>query len=97
MSLYTKGLEDYKEHLTLYVPLSIIFQSCLGGVAAMFILANSTHGTFHFLDLILVTSFAMAYNGALYAEMKPKFLYNLFIATILVHTVFLIINLIRLA
>lgn len=97
MSLYTKGLHDYKEHLTLYVPLSIIFQSCLGAIAAMFILANSTHGTFHFLDLILVTSFAMAYNGALYAEMKPKVLFNLFVLTVFVHTLFLIINMIRLA
>lgn len=94
MTLYNKGLEDFKEHLTLYVPLSIIFQSCLGSIAAMFILKNSFH-TFHFLDLTLVVSFAMAYNGALYAQMKPKIIYNLFIATILVHTTFLIINLIR--
>lgn len=96
MKLYNQGLEDFKEHLTLYVPLSIIFQSCLGSIAAMFILKNSTH-TFHFIDLILVVSFAMAYNGSLYAQMKPKIIYNLLIATILVHTTFLIINLVRLA
>ncbi len=95
MTLYTKGLEDFKEHLTLYVPLSIIFQSCLGSIAAMFILKNSFQ-TFHFIDLILVVSFAMAYNGSLYAQMKPKVIYNLFIITILVHTTFLIINMIRL-
>lgn len=96
MTLYNKGLEDFKEHLTLYVPLSIIFQSCLGSIAAMFILKNS-FPTFHFIDLTLVVSFAMAYNGALYAQMKPKVIYNLLIATILVHTTFLIINLVRLA
>lgn len=95
MTLYRKGFEDFKEHLTLYVPLTIIFQSCLGAIAAMFILKNS-YPTFHFLDLILVVSFAMAYNGALYAQLKSKVLYNLFITTILVHTVFLIINLMRL-
>lgn len=96
MTLYNKGFEDFKEHLTLYVPLSIIFQSCLGSIAAMFIIKNSFH-SFHFIDLVLVVSFASAYNGALYAQMKPKFLYNLLIATILVHTTFLIINLVRLA
>ena len=95
MTLYNKGLEDFKEHLTLYVPLSIIFQSCLGSVAAMFILKNSFQ-TFRFIDLTIVVSFAMAYNGALYAQMKPKVIYNLFIATILVHTTFLVMNLIRL-
>ncbi|MCL8005845.1 hypothetical protein [Gelidibacter japonicus] len=96
MTLYKKGLEDFKEHLTLYVPLTIIFQSCLGSIAAMFILMNSTH-TFRFLDLILVVSFAMAYNGSLYALLKPKIIYNLLIATVLVHSTFLIINLVRLA
>ena len=95
MTLYTKGLEDFKEHLTLYVPLSIIFQSCLGSIAAMFILKSSFE-TFHFIDLTLVVSFAMAYNGSLYAQLKPKFIYNLFLATIVVHTTFLIINMIRL-
>lgn len=96
MTLYQKGLEDFKEHLTLYVPLTIIFQSCLGAIAAMFILKDS-YPSFHFLDLILVVSFAMAYNGALYAQLKTKVLYNLFIATILVHSVFLVINMIRVA
>lgn len=96
MTLYNKGLEDFRQNLTLYTPLSIIFQSCLGSVAAMFILMNS-YPTFHFLDLSLVVTFAMAYNGALYAQLKPKVIYNLFIATVLVHLVFLIINLMRLA
>ncbi len=95
MTLYNKGFEDFKEHLTLYVPLSIIFQSCLGSVAAMFIMKNSFQ-TFRFIDLILVVSFAMAYNGSLYAQMKPKLIYNLFIATILVHSTFIFINMIRL-
>lgn len=96
MTLYHKGLEDFRQNMTLYTPLSIIFQSCLGSVAAMFILMNS-HPTFHFLDLTLVVSFAMAYNGSLYMQMKPKVVYNLFIATVLVHLVFLIINLMRLS
>lgn len=96
MTVYNKGFEDFKEHLTLYVPLSIIFQSCLGSVAAMVILMNS-HPTFRFLDLTLVVIFAMAYNGSLYAQMKPKLIFNLFIATVLVHITFIIINLLHLA
>ncbi|TDU39852.1 hypothetical protein BXY82_1885 [Gelidibacter sediminis] len=96
MTLYTKGLEDFKEHLTLYVPLSIIFQSCIGSIAAMLILMNSS-STFHFLDLTMVVVFAMAYNGSLYAQMKPKIVFNLFIATVLVHITFIVINLLRMA
>ena len=96
MTLYNKGFEDFRRNITLYTPLSIIFQSCLGSIASMFILMNS-HPTFHFLDLTLVVIFAMAYNGALYMQLKPKWTFNLFIVTITVHLVFLIINLMRLA
>ncbi|WP_246139105.1 hypothetical protein [Gelidibacter salicanalis] len=96
MTLYTKGLDDFREHLTLYVPLSIIFQSCIGSIAAMLIMMNSGR-TFHFLDLTMVVIFAMAYNGSLYAQMKPKIIFNLFIATVLVHMTFIVINLLRLA
>lgn len=96
MTLYNKGLADFREHLTLYVPLSIIFQSCIGSIAAMLILKNS-NPTFHFLDLTLVVIFAMAYNGSLYAQMKPKLIFNLFIVTVLVHVTFIIINLLRMA
>lgn len=96
MTLYNKGLDDFTDHMTLYIPLSIIFQSCLGSVAAMFILMASKP-TFHFLDLTLVVSFAMAYNGALYAQMKPKVVFNLLLLTVLVHITFLILNLVRLS
>lgn len=96
MTLYNKGLEDFKQNFILYIPLSIIFQSCLGSIATMVILMNSKP-TFHFFDLTLVVCFAMAYNGALYAQMKAKVLFNLLILTILVHLIFLIINIIRLS
>ncbi|WP_299390607.1 hypothetical protein [uncultured Gelidibacter sp.] len=96
MTLYNKGLFDFKEHLTLYVPLSIIFQSCIGSIAAMLILMNSSD-TFHFLDLTMVVIFAMAYNGSLYAQMKPKVIFNLLIVTVLVHITFIVINLLRMA
>lgn len=96
MTLYKKGLEDFTENLTLYIPLSIIFQSCLGSIATMFILMDSKPN-FHFLDLTLVVTFAMAYNGALYAQLKPKLIYNLLIVTLLVHITFLILNVVRLS
>ena len=95
MTPYHKGLEDFKQNFTLYIPLSIILQSCLGSIAAMFILINS-QPNFRFFDLTMVVSFAMLYNGSLYAQMKPKWIYNLLILTLLVHITFLIINLVLL-
>ncbi|HNQ26811.1 MAG TPA: hypothetical protein PKL92_02720 [Aquaticitalea sp.] len=94
MSIYEKGFEDFRQNYTLYIPLSIILQSCVGSVAAMFILMNSAK-TFHFVELSLCVTFAMAYNGAIYGQMKTKWIYNLLIATMLVHIVLIVINLTR--
>ena len=92
MSIYYQGLKDFKQNFTLYIPLSIILQSCIGSIAAMFILMNS-NPNFRFFDLSMVVTFAMLYNGSLYAQMKAKWIYNLLILTLLVHITFLIINL----
>lgn len=96
MTLYQKGLQDFKDNFTLYIPLSIILQSCLGSIAAMFILMNSKPD-FHLFELTLCVSFAMAYNGIIYAQMKTKWVYNLLITTMMVHIVLIIINITRLA
>lgn len=95
MTVYQKGLIDFKQHYTLYIPLSIILQSCMGSIAAMYILMNSTQ-SFHFFELFLCVTFAMGYNGFIYAQTKIKWVYNLLIATLLMHTLLIVINVIRL-
>lgn len=96
MDFYNKVHADFKQHFILYIPLSIILQSCVGSIAAMFILMNSEE-TFHFFELTLCVTFAMAYNGVIYGQMKPKWICNMFIATMLVHIVLIIVNVARLA
>ncbi len=95
MTVYQKGLHDFKQNFILYIPLSIILQSCIGSIAAMFILMNSKP-SFHFFELALCVTFAMAYNGIIYAQMKAKWVYNLLITTLLIHVVLIIINIMRL-
>jgi len=95
MTVYQKGLNDFKHHYTLYVPLSIILQSCIGSIAAMYILMNSSE-SFRFFELTLCVTFAMAYNGFIYAQIKTEWIYNLLIATLLVHILLLVINVARL-
>lgn len=96
MTIYQKGLSDFKQNYILYIPLSIILQSIIGSIAAMFILMNSKP-EFHILELTLCVTFAMAYNGIIYAQMKTQWVFNLLIATLLTHIVLIIINLARLA
>lgn len=96
MTIYQKGLSDFKQNYILYIPLTIILQSCIGSIAAMLILMNSKPD-FHILELSLCVTFAMAYNGIIYAQMKTQWVFNLLIATLLVHVTLIIINLARIA
>ncbi|MCX7548584.1 hypothetical protein OS188_11545 [Xanthomarina sp. F1114] len=95
MNFLNQYRHDFKENYILYIPLTIILQSCLGSVAAMLILMNSTSGTFHFFELTLCVVFAMGYNAVVYAQLKNKVIFNILIATLLVHISLIIINLIR--
>ena len=96
MKLYDKYLDDFKHDYILYIPLSIIFQSCLGSIAAMYILMNSIK-TFHFVELTLCVIFAMAYNGAVFAQLKTQWIFNLLLATVVIDVILIAINLARLA
>ena len=96
MKLYAKLLHDFKKDYILFIPLSIIFQSCLGSIAAMFILMNSIK-TFHFVELTFCVIFAMAYNGAIFAQIKINWVFNLLLATLLIDVVLIIINVLKLS
>lgn len=96
MKLYDKFFHDFKKDYILFIPLSIIFQSCLGSIAAMFILMNSIK-TFHFVELTFCVIFAMAYNGAIFAQIKINWVFNLLLATLLIDVVLIIINVLKLS
>lgn len=95
MNIYNQYFHSFRENFILYIPLTIILQSCLGSIAAMFILKNSTTGSFHFFELTLCVVFAMGYNAVIYAQLKNKFIFNVLIATLFVHIALIIINAIR--
>lgn len=95
MNLYDKYLVDFKRGYLLYVPLSIIFQSCLGSIAAMYILMNS-NSRFYLLELSICVVVSMAYNASIMAQAKHKWVFNLLILSSLVNLLLLVINLMRL-
>lgn len=95
MNLYSKYLNDFKEHYILYIPLSIILQSCIGSIAAMYILMNS-NPTFHFFELTLCVVVSMAYNAAIFAQLNRKWVFNFLILTFVVNVPLIVINVMRL-
>lgn len=92
MSTYQKYLDNYTRGYIGYNTIAILFQSCLGSAAAMFVLQNGTSPGQMF-QLFLVVIFCMGFNASVLSQQKPKIVFNFLIATILVSTIISVINL----
>ena len=92
MELYRKGLNEFKKGLSGYSTIFIIIQSCLGSVAAMYILIKGVSPVQMF-QLFLVTIACMGFNASVLSQQGPKIMFNLFIVSILLSVLTLIVNL----
>lgn len=81
-------LKDYY----MYIPLTIILNSCVGSVAAMGILAQGTN-LLSAIELTICVSLCMGYNAALLAGLNKKFAFWLLIIGMLVNTLLIFITL----
>ncbi|MEW7290173.1 hypothetical protein [Aquimarina sp. 2304DJ70-9] len=93
MKIYQNYLEEYKKGIIGYSPLAIIGQSCIGSVAAMFILMNG-NSMLQMIQLFIVTIMCMFYNGAILSQQKPKISFNLLIVSVVFSIVITVLNLI---
>ncbi len=93
MKIYQSYLEEYKEGIIGYSPLAIIGQSCLGSVAAMFILMNG-NSMLQMIQLFIVTIMCMFYNASILSQQKPKVSFNLLIVSVVFSMVITVLNLI---
>jgi len=92
MTLYDKYLNDFKSLYLANMTLGIILQSCVGSIAAMFILVNNDFSLFSYLQLTLCVIVTMAYNAAALAQMPYKMTFNLLLLSLFVNIVLFIIN-----
>ncbi|GAA4275626.1 hypothetical protein [Aquimarina mytili] len=93
MKIYQEYLEEYENGIIGYTPLAIIGQSCLGSVAAMFILMNG-NSIAQMSQLFIVTIMCMFYNGAILSQQKPKISFNLLIVSVVFSIIITIFNLV---
>ncbi|MDT0685140.1 hypothetical protein [Autumnicola psychrophila] len=91
MKLYQNLLADFEETYYAYMSAGIIVSSCLGSIAAMMILMQG-HALINMIELFFVVVVAMGYNAAVLAQLKPKFVLNSFILSIVVSTILIAIN-----
>lgn len=81
MKIYNRYLADFKEGYYMYIPLSIIFQSCLGSIS-VFYLTQMPFGISVFFKLTLCTIVCMFYNASIMAQLRVKWVFNLLLISI---------------
>ena len=92
MTLYTQYYTEFQSKYMMYIPLTIILQSCIGSVAAMYILMNGLDTVSSLVQLFLCVIFCMFYNAAILAQLKGKIVFNMLILSLLFNIMFIIIN-----
>jgi divalent metal cation (Fe/Co/Zn/Cd) transporter len=91
--LSLKKLEqEFEYDYYMYIPLSIIFNSCIGSIAAMTILAQGTT-LLTGIELTLCVSLCMGYNAALLAGTNRKMAFWLLVVSLVVNTLLILITL----
>ena len=89
--MYSKLLKDFREMYMAYIPLMIILSSCLGSVAAMYILMQD-RSSMQVIQLTICVIVCMTFNASILAQMKPKLVFNLLITSLVTNTLLAIIN-----
>ncbi|CAM3982195.1 hypothetical protein FLAN108750_03015 [Flavobacterium antarcticum] len=91
MELYQKSFENFKESYIAFSTLAVIGQSCLGSIAAMYILSNGTN-PLQMIQLAILVIICMSVNTAILAQLTPKTVFNLIITTVISSVFFIIVN-----
>jgi hypothetical protein len=84
---------EFSTNLYMYIPLTIILQSCVGSIAAMLILMHGTSLSTG-IQLAICTIFCMFYNAALLAQLRTTISVWLLAISLVVNTALIILNLI---
>lgn len=92
-TLSIKKLQDeFEQDYYMYIPLTIILNSCIGSIAAMTILAQGT-GIIAGIELTICVALCMGYNAALLAGTNRKFAFWLLVISLLVNILLILITL----
>ena len=92
-SLSIKALQkEFENDIFMYIPLTIILNSCIGSIATMTILAQGT-SLLSGIELTLCVSLCMGYNAALLAGMNRKFSFWLLAVSLVLNILLILITL----
>lgn len=88
MNIYNNLLSDFQKSYMLMIPLSIVLQSCLGSIAALYILKEQ--GSFMLLQLAICIAVTMIFNASILAQLKTHIVFRLLVLSLFSNMVLLI-------
>lgn len=92
-SVFIKTMQrEFENDYYMYIPLTIILNSCIGSIAAMTILAQGT-SLLTGIELTICVSLCMGYNAALLAGSNKKITFWLLIVSLVANLLLLLITL----
>ena len=91
MELYQKSFENFKHSYIAFSTLAVIGQSCMGSIAAMYILSNGTN-PIQMIQLAIIVIICMSVNTGILAQLAPKIVFNLLITSVISSVFFIIVN-----
>ncbi len=92
-SLSIKSLQkEFENDYYMYIPLTIILNSCIGSIAAMTVLAQGT-GIISGIELTICVSLCMGYNAALLAGSNKKIAFWLLAVSLVANLLLILITL----
>ena len=84
--------KEFENDFYMYIPLTIILNSCIGSIAAMTVLAQGT-GIVSGVELAICVALCMGYNAALLAGSNRKFSFWLLIVSLIANLLLILITL----
>ncbi|WP_456313000.1 hypothetical protein [Pseudomonas shirazensis] len=91
MTLYQTTFENFNKNYMGSAAMAVIGQSCLGGAAAMYVLANGT-SIMQMVQLAIIVLACVFANTSILAQMKHKVIFNLIILSAFLSVFFILLN-----
>lgn len=91
MTLYQTTFDIFNRNYMGSAAMAVIGQSCLGGAAAMYVLANGTSIP-QMIQLAIIVLTCIFVNTSILAQMKHKVVFNLLLLSSILSVVFILLN-----
>lgn len=91
MSFYQKQLSEFSTDYYAGAATGILVSSCIGAIAAMFVLGNG-HGFINMLQLGMIVVSCMWFNTTVLAQLSSKHVFNSLIVSVIVNLILICIN-----